>query len=44
LIESWWAKYRKWIVVSLLIYAIFVLLLVLLSGGAQDKPFAYQIF
>jgi hypothetical protein len=43
-IKSWWAKYRGWIIVLAVAYALLVLILVLLTGNPQNEPFRYQIF
>lgn len=44
LIKAWWIKYRKWIIVLLVVYLIVVLVLILLTVGAEREPFRYQIF
>lgn len=41
---SWWARYRKWIIAALLIYAGLMAALILLSQGPDNRPFVYQIF
>jgi hypothetical protein len=43
-IRRWWARYRIWIILVLAIYLALMIALVLLAGGAQWKPFLYQIF
>ena len=43
-IKAWWAKYRAWIIVLLIVYLCVVLGLILLTGGFQREPFQYQIF
>ena len=43
-IRSWWAKYRTWIVLVLAIYLLIMAALLVFAGGAQWKPFQYQIF
>jgi hypothetical protein len=43
-IRGWWAKYRRWLIVLLAAYVLFVLLLILFSGGLQHEPFLYQLF
>jgi ABC-type antimicrobial peptide transport system permease subunit len=42
--KSWWAKYRRWIIALLAIYALILLLLIVLAAGPQQEPFRYQIF
>ena len=42
--RGWWAKYRTWILLVLAIYLLITAALLLFAGGAQWKPFQYQIF
>ena len=43
-IKTWWARYRTWLIVLVAAYVLFVLGLILLSGGLQREPFLYQLF
>jgi hypothetical protein len=43
-IRAWWERYRKWIIVLMVVYAAVVLALILLTNGSQNEPFRYQIF
>jgi hypothetical protein len=42
--RAWWAKYRKWIIVLVIVYVLLVLALIVLTSGAQRDAFRYQIF
>ena len=44
LIKAWWTKYRRWIIVLLVVYLVGVLVLILLTLAAEGEPFQYQIF
>jgi len=43
-IKAWWKKYRILVMCLLAAYAIFMIALIVLSGGPQREPFLYQIF
>ena len=43
-IKAWWAKYRTWLILLLVVYVLVVLVFVLLSGGLRSEPFRYQVF
>ena len=42
--RSFWQRYRRHILVSLLVYLLLTAVLILFSGGPQKQPFVYQIF
>ncbi|MCC7040532.1 MAG: hypothetical protein IT516_09525 [Burkholderiales bacterium] len=43
-IRRFWRKYRRWIVIGLIVYAVGTLLLILMTRGPQSEPFIYQVF
>lgn len=43
-IRQFWQKYRRWIVIGLIVYVVGTLLLILMTGGPQSEPFIYQVF
>ncbi len=43
-IRQFWQKYRRWIVIGLIVYAVGTLVLILMTGGPQHEPFKYQVF
>ena len=42
--KTFWRRFRRWMIVIVLIYAALLLVLVALSYGPQNAPFLYQIF
>ena len=43
-LASFWSRYKKWIVVALVVYVVVTLALVFLTRGPQSEPFIYQVF
>jgi hypothetical protein len=42
--RGFWNKYKRWILIAILVYVAGTLLLILLTGGPQSEPFKYQVF
>ena len=42
--RSWWARYRKWLLWLVIIWAVAMLVLYFVSGLSQDQPVKYQLF
>ena len=43
-IRQFWRKYRRWIVIGLIVYVVGTLVLILMTRGPQSEPFIYQVF
>ena len=43
-IREFWRKYRRWIVIGLIVYVVGTLVLILMTRGPQHEPFIYQVF
>jgi len=43
-IREFWRKYRRWIVIGLIVYVVGTLVLILMTRGPQSEPFIYQVF
>jgi len=43
-LAAFWSRYKRWIVVALVVYVIVTLALVFLTRGPQSEPFIYQVF
>jgi hypothetical protein len=43
-VRLWWRKYRRWVLLLLVLYGFIVVALIVLAGGPQREPFLYQIF
>jgi hypothetical protein len=43
-IRQIWRKYRRWIVIGLILYVVGTLVLILMTRGPQSEPFIYQVF
>ena len=43
-IKQFWRKYRRWIVIGLIVYVVGTLVLILMTRGPQHEPFIYQVF
>lgn len=43
-IREFWRKYRRWIIIGLIVYVVGTLLLILMTRGPQSEPFIYQVF
>ena len=43
-IKSFWSRYRRWIVIAVVVYVVVTLALIFLTRGPQSEPFIYQVF
>ena len=41
---SFWRKYRRYFLISAILYVVLMGVLLLFSSGPQNQPFVYQIF
>jgi hypothetical protein len=42
--KSFWSRYRRWIVIAVVVYVVVTLALIFLTRGPQSEPFIYQVF
>ena len=43
-IRAFWQKYRRYVLISLAIYALLTLIILYFAAGPQEQPFIYQTF
>ena len=41
---GFWKRYRRYFLISIVVYVLLMVFLLLFASGGQDEPFLYQIF